>query len=105
MKLHETPVKKDEKMKVGFSSEQEKWQKVEEAFRLAYQQHSSSTLAPMFLAYQAMALVNLQKLDEAITTMKSAIKAMKSGAIKSFYEVTLSLMQIDSKNKLSKKQG
>ncbi len=96
MKEFEKPVKTGGT--AGFATEEEKWHKVEENFRKGFEKHTSSTFAPMFLAYQATALVNLNKLNEAIVVMKKAVSLMKTPSLKSYYEVTLSLMQLDSVN-------
>ncbi len=105
MKEFEKPVKTDAKTKSGFATEEEKWQTVEEQFRKGFEKHSSSTFAPMFLAYQSTALVNLNKLNEAIPVMKRAVSLMKAPSLKSYYEVTLSLMQLDSASKDDQTEG
>lgn len=105
MKHYERPVKVDAKTKDGFESEQAKWEAVETAFRLGYEKNKSSTLAPMFLAFQATALVNLNKQQEAIVAMKNAVKGMNSLPLRSYYEITLSLMQLDTTDKAAQEEG
>lgn len=82
-----------------FKTEIEKWTKVEEVFKAGYQQNKNSGIAPMFLAYQAEALMHLGKLNEAVPLMKNAVKSMSDSALKAAYTVKQSLMQLDSDNK------
>lgn len=89
----------------GFASDAEKWQKVADIFHAGYGKHHSTTFAPMFLAYEATALVNLNKRSEAITVMKQAVNLMKKTALKSYYDVTLSLMLLDSENTEEQEEG
>ncbi len=88
-----------------FSSEAEKWQKTEQVFKDGYENYKSTELAPMFRAYQAEALLNLGKLDEAIVALTSAVDKIKNTAVKDFYRIKLALMKLDSSKELDKQQG
>ena len=88
-----------------FTSEEEKWTKVAKVFKEAYQSNKSAGIAPIFLAYQSEALVNLGNLPEAIAVLKSSISMLKEGAIKSGYKVKLFLMQLDSGSEEVVKSG
>ncbi len=88
-----------------FSSEEEKWTRVAETFRKGYENNTSSGIAPMFLAFQSEALVNLGKFDEAIGVLKKVIDLLKDDTIKDPYQVKLALMQLDSKDGNVQKDG
>jgi|GEM_PF-908420 len=109
LKYYEAPVKvkRDETdfSSLQFTSEKEKWTKVEEAFRDAYQNYKSSTLAPMFLAYQADALLNLDKHEEALKVLQNAIDLMDNENVADFYRVKLALMQMDSSQENLRQEG
>lgn len=96
LKEFERPVNADAKNAQGFATEEEKWSTVEERFRSGYERYRGSDIGSLFLAYQSTALVHLQKHTEAIRVMKQAVAEMKSPSVRSFYEVTLALMQLDS---------
>lgn len=81
-----------------FTTEKEKWTKVEAEFKKGYQNNKSSGIAPFFLAYQSEALLNLGKLNDAIDVLKNAVKMMDSSSAKTYYEVKLALMKLDSGN-------
>jgi len=81
-----------------FTTEKEKWTKVESEFKKGYQNNKSSGIAPFFLAHQAEALVNLGRLSDAIDVLKNAVKMMDSSSTKTYYEVKLALMKLDSGN-------
>lgn len=84
----------------SFKSFDEKWAKTAEVFQKAYNDNSSSGLAPIFLAYQSQALLNLGKLDEAINVLqKSLIIMPKKSALYDYYKVKLALMLIDTQDK------
>ena len=83
----------------SFKSSEEKWNKVAQVFQEGYEQNKGAGIAPMFLAYQSQALLNLEKQVEAINVLREAIKAMSNSALKTYYKVKLALMQIDSENK------
>ena len=59
----------------------------------------------MFLVYQAEALVHLGKLKEATDVLRKAIDNMVNEKVKSYFEVKLALMLIDSKKDISVEQG
>lgn len=102
LKVFEAPVvagssnKSDVKMPTQFATEEEKWNKVQEIFKDAYNNHKGAGIAPYFLTYQAEALVQLGKFDEAIQALTDAIRLMKSTELKAFYQVKLALIKLDS---------
>jgi tetratricopeptide (TPR) repeat protein len=81
---------------VEFATDEEKWKKVDEVFKSAYQSNKGAGIAPVFRVYQAEALVNLGKIDEAIEMLASAVKAVPSPDLKDFYTLKLALMKMDS---------
>ncbi|MCF7800109.1 tetratricopeptide repeat protein [Candidatus Babeliales bacterium] len=88
-----------------FTSQEEKWTKVAQNFESDYQKNKGAGIAPMFLAYQAEALINLGKLDSAIQVLKKLISSAPESVVKSFYKVKLALVSIDSGNKDLEKEG
>lgn len=113
MKYFEAPVQKPD-LKVDqlsiedteiFPSNEEKWAKVEEVFKEGYEKNSSSGIAPLFLAFQSEALINLDRSDEAISVLKKAIGLLRDDTIKDSYQAKLSLMQLDSKDESVQKAG
>jgi|SaaInlLV_10m_DNA_2_1039722.scaffolds.fasta_scaffold00107_42 tetratricopeptide (TPR) repeat protein len=82
--------------KKSFANEKEKWEKVAEVFRNAHKKNKSSGIAAMFLAYYSEALINLDKIEEAIVVLSGAIDAMKNYEIREYYRLKLALMKIDS---------
>lgn len=88
-----------------FSSEEEKWTRVAESFRKGYENNTSSGIAPMFLAFQSEALINLGKFEEAIEVLKNAVDILKDDTIKDSYNVKLALMWLDSKDENVQKEG
>lgn len=63
---------------MDFSGQSDKpnWSDVELAFETAYQQNSGSTLAPMFLVYQAHALAAVGKYTDAASMVGKAVDQM-----------------------------
>ena len=88
-----------------FKTKEEKWVKVESLFRKGYEDNKSSGLAPIFLAYQSEALLNMGKNLEAISVLKKAVNLVSSEEVKSYYQVKLALMQIDSDDKNMQNDG
>jgi len=81
-----------------FRSEQEKWTKVAEVFEEGYKKNKSASIAPMFLAFKAEALINLGKINESIELLKKVVSLLSEGALKDSYILKLALLQIDSGN-------
>ena len=110
LKHYDAPVKKTAqydpaKEIVEFNNDQEKWQRVAELFAQGYDKNSGAGLAPMFLAFQSEALINLKKLDEAINVLKKSVISMSNKDVASYYEIKLALMQLDSTNKSARDEG
>ncbi|MCK5632985.1 tetratricopeptide repeat protein [bacterium] len=76
----------------------DQWNDVEGAFSLGYEQNSTSKLAPFFQLFQAQALVELDKKDEALALMIDALKVMKNNPLLPFYQVKVALLKIDSQD-------
>jgi len=109
LKTYNAPVKKSmsepTNKSLSFATEREKWEAVEGKFKQGYEAHSRSGIASMFLAYQSEALVNLDKFEESLVVLKRALELMVSPQVKAYYELKLSLMQLDSKNEQDVKAG
>jgi len=88
-----------------FSSEQEKWEKVESVFKDEYSSFRNSNIASFFLAYQAEAQIRLGKFHEAIETLQMAIPKMTDPNSKNFYTIKLALVQMDTKEDASVENG
>ena len=76
-----------------------KWSSVEQAFAAGYKSYSSSSLAPYFLAFQAEAQVQQNKLEEARTTLANSLKHIaKSSPLYYLYATKLALMSMDAED-------
>ena len=91
--------------KEHFKTEEEKWTKVEQEFREGYDKSKGTELASMFLAFQSEAFLHLGHLDQASKILKKAIAETKSDTVKQYYNVKLSLMQLDSGIAEDEKEG
>ena len=101
--IAQTPSKVPDR--ITFVSENEKWESVNKQFSEAYENNKSSSIASMFRVFQGEALINLNKLDQAIDCFFEAIKIMPNGYLKEHYRMKLVLMQLDSKNKSQNIEG
>jgi len=81
-----------------FESEKDKWTQTEQVFRQGYQNYKNTELAPAFLSFQAEALLNLGKIDEAIKVLKEVVSQVKSAEIKDSYKVKIALINLDKKD-------
>lgn len=88
-----------------FDSEKEKWEATEKAFREGYAKNSRAGIAAAFLALQAEALSNLDRKDEARVVLRDALDHMTNAELKSYYEVKLALMQLDSSTEDERNRG
>jgi len=88
-----------------FPTQEAKWKKIEEVFRTGYQNHRRSGIASMFRAYQAEALLHLNKVEEALVELDAAVKGMPSDALKDFYRLKLALLKIDMNKPELQKEG
>ncbi|MFH1461767.1 MAG: hypothetical protein ABIF12_02375 [bacterium] len=80
-----------------FSSEKDKWQAVDEVFNKFYLKNKTAGIAPFFLAYRVEALLNLDKLSQAIDVQMLLLKNIPSrSAAKNYNNIKLALMQIDT---------
>ncbi len=109
LKYFQAPVQKDEKEvapgTIAFKTENEKWAYVEEKFRKSFEQHRSTGLAPMFQAFRVEALLSLGKHEDAISVQKEALADLRDYSLKGYYEIKLSLMQLDSAIESNKTEG
>jgi len=82
------------------------WTDVEGAFSLGYEQSSSSKLAPFFQLFQAHALSELGKHDEAIALTEKAVAGLsEKNKLFNFYKTKVALMKLDSKNQVVSDDG
>ncbi|MBY0353396.1 hypothetical protein K2W90_03465 [Candidatus Babeliales bacterium] len=110
LNVYQAPVKGQAAQKnvtsdLQFDSEQEKWEKTEQAFRQGYANNSRAGIAAAFLALQSAALSNLGRKDEALTVLREALAHMKNAELKSYYDVKLALMQLDSEKEEERNAG
>lgn len=88
------------------SSKTDMWADVAAEFKMGYEQHSSSSLAPYFLAYQAQALLQQGNRHEAITVLETAIKDMSSSSpLFSIYKTQKALIKLDSEDGHMREHG
>ncbi|MFH1254670.1 MAG: hypothetical protein V1646_04550 [bacterium] len=88
-----------------FESESDKWAQTEQAFRQGYQNYKNTELAPAFLAFQAEALLNLGKVDDAIKILKDVVAQVKSEEIKDSYKVKIALISMDKKDEKAQSEA
>ncbi len=81
-----------------FESENDKWVQTEQVFGQGYQNYKNTELAPAFLAFQAEALLNLGKVEQAIKIFKDVVNQVKSEEIKDSYKVKIALINMDNKD-------
>ncbi len=82
------------------------WSNVEKAFAAGYKAHSGTTLAPVFLSYQADALLNQNDIKEALNIMSKAVDLLSyDNPLYYEYAVKYAMMQIDSKDEMLSKKG
>ena len=90
---------------ISFSSNQEKWTKVEKAFENAYEKNKSSSLSGIFLTFISEAMLRLGKNKESLEVLSKALNEIPSKTLKAFYDVKYSLMLLDDKNEANKNLG
>ena len=88
-----------------FSTEEEKWKKVNEVFAKAYDNNKGAGIAPFFLTIQAEALARLGKFQEAVTVMDRTLHELPSKEVQAIYKVKFALIKIDSPEVGYQKQG
>lgn len=95
-----------DKVRSGMGQAEEKWTDIERGFREGAQRNSSSTLQPYFLLYQAEALIEQGKQQEAIALMDKAIPLIsKSNPLYYAYAIKRALMKTDASDEATKSQG
>lgn len=96
---------REENGRVFFSSAEKKHLKLLNFCQEAFQNHSKSGLAPLFLANQAEALRQLGEDDKALAIMESAVSLMQSSTTRDLYDVKLCVMRLESVDAAIKAQG
>ena len=82
------------------------WEDVERAFKVGFEQHGNSTLAPFFLAFQASALAKQGKTQEALLVLTDAVQKMpKKSPLYFAYATKLALLQIDCDDQATQEVG
>lgn len=114
LEYFDAPVKKDIDSKDDdfnflnkkeFTSDTEKWKKVDAVFKAGYESHRGSGVAPFFLVYRSEALIKQNNLPEAIEVMRVALSSMPNHKVKSYYRVKLALMLIDARSATAVEEG
>jgi len=88
-----------------FSTHDEKWQQTEQVFRQGYEKHKNTEMAPIFLAFQSEALINLGKVEQAMQNLNSVVAQLKIQDLKDCYKVKLALIKMDLNDESLLKQG
>jgi tetratricopeptide (TPR) repeat protein len=84
----------------------ELWPEIEVAARTGYQQYSSTSLAPYFLAVQADALIQQNKNSEALVLMNESLsKLSQSSPLYFLYATKQARVMLDSEDEQVKTQG
>ena len=88
-----------------FGTKEEKWQKVATVFKDAYASNSSAGIAPVFAAYEAQAYLELGNSVEAEKLLDSSVPHIANEALRSYYNVKLALIRLDSDSPVIVAQG
>lgn len=79
------------------TAQPDNWEDVAGAFALGYEHHRNSNLAPFFKFFEAEALLEQGKREDAIKMTQDALNALeKNNPYYSFYAVKLALMKMES---------
>ena len=100
IKVYETPIitgKKNANTE-SFTSVEEKLAAVEAAFKEAYDQHCSSGIAPLFLAYRGDIALDAQNFESAYKFYQEAAEKSPAGGLRDLLSVKVALIGIDTKN-------
>lgn len=80
----------------AFNNPEAAWGQVASLFEVGYMQHSSSLLAPYFLAYQADALLQHGNVDQAIEVMQQVLKKLpESSPFYALFRMKYNLIILD----------
>lgn len=71
------------------------WPNAELVFRLGFQENGSTAMAPYFLAFQAEALLHMDKFEQARTCMEQAVSLSYGTPIYYLYATKHALMMMD----------
>lgn len=95
-----------EAMRINPDADAVSWEALERGFARGYVDHSTSSLAPFFLAFQAEVLIRKGLRDEALIIMDQAVAAMpKNTDITNLYAVKRAVMRLDSDRPEMSAQG
>jgi len=84
----------------------ELWSEVEMAFQVGHEQAGSSNLAPYFKAFQAEALLQQDKLDQAVVIMDEMISALsQESPLHTAYKTKRALMKMDLEDSAMQEAG
>lgn len=82
------------------------WSPIEDLFKLGYEQHSSSHLAPFFLAFEADALIQQNKKIEAVKIFDEMIsKSSAQDPLLPLFKTKRALVQLDIEDSAAKEAG
>lgn len=87
------------------AGDEAQWQAVAKTFEAGYSEHKGATIAASFLAYQADALLNAGKAEEAVEVLRLAVKKMSVKAVCQAYQLKLALVLLDSSREELQKEG
>lgn len=94
------------KVRQSMGHGEEKWTDIERGFKEGAQRNSSSKLQPYFLVFQADALIEQGKHQEALPLMDKAVSLLsKSNPLYYQYAIKRALMKTDAADEATQKQG
>lgn len=105
LQVFEAPIEKKSTDQSQFSSATDKWTQVASLCAEGYDRFKRTTLAPFFLVYQAEALLNLKKHDEALPLLAQAQAQMRSQPLKDFMSVKVALVSMDCSAQAVQQEG
>lgn len=95
-----------EAMRINPDADPISWEALERGFARGYVDHSTSSLAPFFLAFQAEVLARRGSRDEALAMMDRAVAGMRKNTdVANLYAVKRAVMRLDSEHPEVSAQG
>ncbi len=82
------------------------WAPIEDLFKLGYEQHSNSYLAPFFLAFESDALIQQNKKTEAAQVLDGMIaKSSNKDPLLPLFKTKRALLKLDLQDKAAQESG
>lgn len=95
-----------ERMRHAKAVDKQAWESAAQSLAQAYQEHSSSDLAPFYLAFEADAALQAGKTAEAIALLEKALHAMGSSSpLYYLYKIKLQVIRLGADDAAIREEG